>query len=80
MNSIKFSSELSSIPSSYFRIVVLSFRVGFSLRLVEGGTAGSLEANSLKKLIEIVYDLLIKAIQLGSFVVLEFGVRPVRFR
>ena len=32
----------------------------------------------MKKLIEIVYDLLVEAIELGSFVVLEFGVRPVR--
>src|SRR5215813_5702973 len=39
---------------------------------------GSLEANSVKKLIEIVHDFLIEAIQLGSFVVLEFGVSPVR--
>jgi len=28
----------------------------------------------MEKLIEIVYDLLVEAIQLGSFVVLEFGV------
>ena len=32
----------------------------------------------MKKLIEVVCDLLIEAIQLGSFVVLEFGVSPVR--
>jgi hypothetical protein len=32
----------------------------------------------MKKLIEIVYDLLIGAIKLRSFVVLEFGVRPVK--
>ena len=32
----------------------------------------------MEKLIEIIYDLLIEAIQLGSFVVLEFGVSPVR--
>jgi hypothetical protein len=32
----------------------------------------------MKKLIEIVYDLLVEAIELGSFVVVEFGVRPVR--
>jgi hypothetical protein len=31
----------------------------------------------MKKLIEIVYDLLVKAIQLGSFVVPEFGVSLV---
>ena len=31
----------------------------------------------MKKLIEIVYDLLIEAIQLGSLVLLEFGVGPV---
>ena len=30
----------------------------------------------MEKLIEIVYHLLIEPIQLGSFVVLEFGVRP----
>jgi hypothetical protein len=39
--------------------------------------SGSFETNSTKKLIEIVYDLLIEAIQLGSLVVLEFGVGPV---
>jgi hypothetical protein len=32
----------------------------------------------MEKLIEIVYDLLVEAIQLSSFVVLEFGVSPVR--
>jgi hypothetical protein len=39
--------------------------------------SGSFEANSTKKLIEIVYDLLIEAIQLGSLVLVEFGVGPV---
>ena len=39
--------------------------------------SGSLEAERTKKFIEIVYDLLIKAIELGSFALLEFGVRPV---
>jgi hypothetical protein len=34
----------------------------------------------MEKLIEIVYDLLIEPIQLGSFVVLEFGVRPIRLK
>ena len=34
----------------------------------------------MKKLIEIVYDLLIEAIELGAFVVLEFGVSPVRLQ
>ena len=34
----------------------------------------------MKKLVEIVYDFLIEAIQLGSFVILEFGVRPVRLQ
>jgi hypothetical protein len=43
-------------------------------------SSGSLEADSTKELIEIVYDLLVEAIQLGSFVVLEFGVRPVRLK
>jgi hypothetical protein len=37
----------------------------------------SLETNSTKKLIEIVYDLLIEAVQLGTLVLLEFEVRPV---
>jgi len=32
----------------------------------------------MKKVIEIVSNLLIEAIQLGSFVVLEFGVSAVR--
>jgi len=32
----------------------------------------------MEKLIEIVCNFLIEPIQLGSFVVLEFGVRPVR--
>ena len=34
----------------------------------------------MKKRIEIVYDLLIEAIQLSSFVVLELGVSPVRLK
>jgi hypothetical protein len=34
----------------------------------------------MEKLIEIVYDFLIEAIQLSSFVVLEVGVRPVRLK
>jgi hypothetical protein len=38
---------------------------------------GSFEANSTKKFIEIVYDLLIEAIQLYSLVMLEFGVGPI---
>ena len=40
----------------------------------------SLQANSMKKLLEIVYDLLIEAIQLSSFVILEFGVGLVRLK
>jgi len=40
--------------------------------------SGSLEVNGVKTLIEIVYNLLIEPIQLSSFVVLEFGVSPVR--
>jgi hypothetical protein len=39
--------------------------------------SGSFEANSTKKLIEIVYDLLIETIQLGSVVMFPFGVGPV---
>ena len=39
--------------------------------------SGSLEAQRTKKFIEIVYDFLVKAIELGSFAVLKFGVRPV---
>jgi hypothetical protein len=39
--------------------------------------SGSLKAKRTKKFIEIVYDFLIKAIELGSFARLEFGVRPV---
>lgn len=39
--------------------------------------SGSLEAERTKKFIEIVYDFLIKAIELGSFALLKFGVRPV---
>ena len=39
--------------------------------------SGSFEANSTKKLVEIVYDLLIETIQLGSVVMFEFGVGPV---
>jgi len=34
----------------------------------------------MKKLIEIVCDLLIEAIQLSSFVVLEFGIGAVRLK
>src|SRR6202035_3704870 len=37
--------------------------------------SGSLEAERTKKFIEIVYDFLIKAIELGSFALLKFGVR-----
>ena len=36
--------------------------------------SGSLEAERTKKFIEIVYDFLIKAIELGSLVLVEFGV------
>jgi hypothetical protein len=36
-----------------------------------------LKAKSTEKVIEVVYDLLVKAIQLSSLVRLEFGVRPV---
>ena len=43
-------------------------------------SGGFLEAHSMKELIEIVSNLLIEAIQLGSFVVLEFGVRPIRLK
>jgi hypothetical protein len=39
--------------------------------------SGSLKAKRTKKLIEIIYNLLIKAIELGSFGLREFGVRPV---
>ena len=39
--------------------------------------SGGLKAKRAEKCIEIVYDLLIKAIELGSFALLEFGVRPV---
>jgi hypothetical protein len=42
--------------------------------------SGGLEANDVKKLIEIVYNLLIEPIQLSSFVVLELGVSPVRLK
>jgi hypothetical protein len=34
----------------------------------------------MKKLVEVIYDPLIEAIQLGSFVVLEFGVVAVRLK
>ena len=34
----------------------------------------------MEKFVEIVCNLLIEAIQLGSFVLLEFGVRPVRLK
>jgi hypothetical protein len=40
--------------------------------------SGGLEADGVKKLIEIVCNLLIEPIQLSSFVVREFGVSPVR--
>jgi hypothetical protein len=40
--------------------------------------SGGLEASSIEKLIEIVCNLLIEAVQLGAFMVLEFGVGPVR--
>ena len=39
--------------------------------------SGSLEADGTNKLIEIVYDFLIEAIQLGSLVYFEFGVSAV---
>jgi len=39
--------------------------------------SGSLETQRTKKFIEIVYDLLIKAIELSSFALLKFGVRAV---
>lgn len=42
--------------------------------------SGSLEANGVKKPIEIVYNVLIEPIQLSSFVVRELGVSPVRLK
>ena len=42
--------------------------------------SGSLEADGTNQLIEIVYDLLIEAIQLGSLVHFEFGVSAVRLK
>ena len=42
--------------------------------------SGSLEANSMKKFVEVVCDLLIKAIQLGTSVIVEFGVGSVRLK
>jgi len=36
--------------------------------------SGSLEAQRTKKFIEIVYNLLIKAVELRSFALLKFGV------
>jgi hypothetical protein len=39
--------------------------------------SGSLKAESPKKVVEIVYNLLIKAIELGSLVLVEFGVGVV---
>jgi hypothetical protein len=39
--------------------------------------SGSLEADGTNQLIEIVYDLLIEAIQLGSLGCFEFGVSAV---
>jgi len=41
---------------------------------------GNLEPNNTKKLVEIVDDLLIEAIRLGSLVLLEFGVGPIGLR
>ena len=38
--------------------------------------SGSLKTKSTKKVIKIVYDFLIKAIELGSFLLLEFGIHP----
>jgi len=32
----------------------------------------------MEELVEVVCDFLIEAIQLGSFVVLDFGVRPCK--
>jgi hypothetical protein len=39
--------------------------------------SGSLKAESPKKVVEIVYNLLIKAIELGWLVLVEFGVGVV---
>ena len=39
--------------------------------------SGGFKAKRIKELIEIVYDLLIKAIEMGSFALLKFGVGPV---
>jgi hypothetical protein len=44
------------------------------------GSGSGFEANGVKKLIEIVYNLMIEPIQLSSFVVLELGVSPVRLK
>ena len=42
--------------------------------------SGSLEANGVKKLIKIVYNLLIEPIQQSSFVLRKLGVSPVRLK
>jgi hypothetical protein len=50
-------------------------RLGCGVREDDLIVSGSLKAESTKKVVEIVYDLLIETIELGSFVLLEFGVR-----
>ena len=49
----------------------------FSLLKCSGGF---LEAHSMKELIEIVSNLLIEPIQVGSFMVLKVGVKPIRLQ
>ena len=44
------------------------------------GSPASLEANGVKKLIKIVYNLLIEPIQQSSFVLRKLGVSPVRLK
>ena len=57
-----------------YAVILMLTGTLFSLLKCSGGF---LEAHSMKELIEIVSNLLIEAIQLGSFVVLEFGVSAV---
>ena len=72
------SARLGESPASHRRLALALARYANCDGVFVLVCSGSLEADGVKKLIEIVYNLLIEPIQLSSFVVLEFGVSPVR--
>jgi hypothetical protein len=68
-----YSQYRCHVSASMIRLARYAKRGGNFVLVV----SGSLEADGTNQLIEIVYDLLIEAIQLGSLGCFEFGVSAV---